>query len=358
MWLMDLLLSLRFRDWLSGLGWFGAVDGSVALRWARRFCTGAGVGVGLVAGRCDGFGICWLHPVGLGAWLGAGLICGFVLGKPWRLSAGSLRPPAWLLWLLLAFLPTLLMAVVPPWYRDSMVYHLALPRQYAQAGGFVLTDDNIFASFPLGFESILSILHVFGGSLAHDPIFNPRLVGAWTTLGCAFGLVGLTRMLGVGPRMSSGAGILMLLIPTWMEFGGSCYVEPYMVLLSTLAMACGMRWIEGEPRAALPMALLLGLAAGVKYPGLAVMVFVLGLTLIFQLYLRRSEEEVGRVLWIDAVVDHGHRIGRSFLSRNILERGKPVFPMFYEVFGGRAGMRFGQRLCIYPGRLWRWTRVL
>jgi hypothetical protein len=219
-----------------------------------------------------------------------------------------------------------------------MVYHLALPRQYAAAGGMVPTDDNIFASFPLGFESILSIFHALGEAPEHDPPFNPRLIGAWVSLGAAMATVGLTRIIGVGDKLAIVAGAAMLLVPTWMEFGASCYVEPYLVLLSTLSLCCACRLVGGEERAGLPMAILLGLAAGVKYPGLGVLGFVLMLVLVFQ--LKEAEEQGGdlsRVLALWAsLLGLTLVMAAPFYMRNLVERGNPVFPLVYGLFGGEG----------------------
>jgi 4-amino-4-deoxy-L-arabinose transferase-like glycosyltransferase len=248
------------------------------------------------------------------------------------------RPPVWLTVLLICTLPIFLLALVPPWYRDSMVYHLTLPREYAQAGGMIRTDDNIFASFPLGYESILSMLHVLGEAPDYDPPFNPRLIGAWVSLGAALATVGLARLLGAGDRLSAVAGVVMVLTPTWMEFGASCYVEPYLVLLSTLALCCAVRMVEGEEGLGLPMALLLGLAAGVKYPGLAVLFFVLMGVLIVQLRPARSQTgEISRVLlgWFPLVAT-ALVLAAPFYLRNVLERGNPIFPLGYELFGGEG----------------------
>ena len=54
-----------------------------------------------------------------------------------------------------------------------------------------MPDQNLFAAFPLGWESALAILYGLAGSAPAEPLFNPRLFGAWTMAGAALAVLGL-----------------------------------------------------------------------------------------------------------------------------------------------------------------------
>ncbi len=173
------------------------------------------------------------------AWIVAGVLAAAAAAR--RVSLPALRPAHALL--LLPIAGYLLLATVPPWDRDEMVYHLALPRQFALAGGYVQPDDNVFASLPLGWESALSLVYALGAR--GEPLFNPRLLTAWTAAAGALATIGLARSLGA--RTAWLAGAALLAVPTFVEFGSSGYVEPYQVLLVTLSLTCVAREFGAEP---------------------------------------------------------------------------------------------------------------
>jgi hypothetical protein len=270
----------------------------------------------------------------IAAWIGLGA---FASAWAWRRGISSPEAEPALRGPLLAgtavLVVYLLLASVPPWYRDSMVYHLALPRAFAMHGGYVRPDDNIFASFPLGYESFLAALHAFGPGPDRFPPFNPRLPGAWIAAAAALATMGLARQAGANARYAGWSGVLLLLVPTLLEFGPSAYVEPYLILLGTLALGGVLRLSRGEPKFLLPAALFAGLAASVKYPGLAV-VAILAVLLLAQGVGRGPEvarEAMRRTATFLAIAV---AVGSPFYVRNIVERGNPLFPLAYGLFGG------------------------
>ncbi len=166
----------------------------------------------------------------------------------------------------LLLIPYFALAIIPPWYRDSLTYHLALPKLFTQAGGYTAGDEIIFGYFPLGWQTLLSIPHFFGTEGL--PLFNPRLIAVWLCGALACTTVGLARELGATPRWSVLSGILLLLIPTQLEFGSSCYVQVWLTLLSILSLAA--LYI----RQPVLVGICAGLAASAKYSGLFVCVIM------------------------------------------------------------------------------------
>lgn len=285
----------------------GALEGEtrLALAWAL------GLGWAQLGFTALGF-LDLLRPAAVLGWLGLGLALGSLglRGAP-RPEPGASLP-------LLALAPILLLALVPPWYRDEMTYHLALPRQFALAGGYVSTDDNIFASFPLGWESALAGLSTLGED-GFSPL-NPRLLGAWTAGFAALAIAGLGRVLGATPAIARAFAVVFLWMPTVLEFGPSAYVEPWLVLLAVLVVRLGLEARTSPGWGALAGALA-GLAASVKYPGL-----VVGLSGL--LLIPRGPRERFLVLVV--------LVGSPFYLRNLVERGNPFFPLAWELLGGEG----------------------
>lgn len=262
-----------------------------------------------------------LTPGALAAWWTIGLAGAFTVARaPAADPGGQPRAPAagWLL-VALATAALLALAAVPPWYRDEMVYHLALPQQFAAAHAYTRPDDNIFASFPLGWESIVAAALSTG-------VTNPRVLGAWVTLADALAIAGVAAQLGAGRAGRAAAASTFLLLPTVIEFGASAYVEPWLVLVSVLGFHAALRCKEHPTvLGALEVGAWGGLAASAKYPGVIV---ALGLLLALPWAGPRGSRVGAAAVFATALA------GAPFYVRNLVERGNPVFPLGWDVLGG------------------------
>jgi hypothetical protein len=310
-----------------------------------------GLAAALVFAQALGMSLCFLGVLRAPLVLG-GLVAGAALGL-WagrgslgRLPADALGGAPWAA----LMVPWLLVATFPPWERDELVYHLALPRAFAAAGGYVRPDDNIFASLPSGWESIEALLHALGSAPLYDAPFNPRLLGAWTAWGVCLATVALARELGAG-RLAWLAGAALSLVPTFAEFASLAYVEPYLVLVSTLGLVAALRVSRGQRGWWWVAGVLGGVAASVKYSGLAVAGLLAAVVAVGSVAAGSTGDpaapgapagggrageggtraEAGlRVLAVAALV------GAPFYVRNLLQRGNPFFPMAFGLLGGEG----------------------
>jgi hypothetical protein len=257
-----------------------------------------------------------LSAVTVSVWIAVGVAMGFASGRAW-----PARPPlAPAVVTALLFVPYLALAAVPAWQADDMTYHLALARQFAEAHGYVQPDDNIFASLPLGWESIEAALHVYG------PPFEGRLLSVWAMSWAALATAGLAQT--VGARGAAWCAPAMLAIPTVLEVGSSAYVEGWLLLLVVLALRfaiAGSWWA----------AVFVGLALQVKYTAVAVFVFVLVL-LLLDVLRRAPDDSMARARRVPLYAIAAVAIGAPFFLRNWIERGNPVFPTAFDIFGGRG----------------------
>jgi len=346
-WLNDLLLSCLFllvplvgapavRAWER---WKG-----VELDGCTRIAASAALGIAWL--QLGGMALLFtqtLSATTAAGWLLAGLALAVLgLRRPRLPSRG-----AWLLVPgLLVLLPMLLMGTVPPWYQDDMTYHLALPRQFAVAGGYFVPDDNIFTFIPLGWESVLSLLYALGAEPTHYPPFNPRLLSVWTAGFAALGTTGLARSLGASPKVAWGAGFLLLLHPTLMHYAPSAYVEAWMLLLVALAAQGVVRAVAGEGGWLVPAGVFGGLAMCCKFTGLVV-VGLLGLGLLLDGWGRKDDRALFRRL-----VRFGGSaalVGAPFYVRSWVQRGNPVFPSAWGLLGGEGWSAW---------RAWAWGEIL
>jgi Dolichyl-phosphate-mannose-protein mannosyltransferase len=334
-WLPDLLRALVLPALAAcGLGPVDAWQRRAAqpLDGATRIAAAFALALGWleVGGMILGFAHA-LRPATVIGWTALGVVASFAGGRP-RLALPRLSP--WLALALLALAGYALMATYPPWDRDEMVYHLALPRAFARAGGYVRPDDNVFASLPLGYESALALLHTLGGPADFDPWFNPRLAGVAAAAAAAAATVGLARALGA--RASAPlAGVLLLLVPSFVEVGSSAYVEPALVLATALATTFAVRAASGDRASLAPAAAFAAMAASTKYTGLA-WTLILAAALVLDALGRDPQGQREAVARAGRFLALALALGSPFYVRNAIERHNPFFPMAYGIFGGRG----------------------
>ena len=232
-------------------------------------------------------------------------------------SLSSKRSPSQLkdLWYFFpALMGYLYHASPPPWMRDSLTYHLALARQYAKEQHFVQTDEVIFAYFPQGWQSILALFHALDPT--SHPLFNPRYITVFLSITMAMGLAGYLKNLKVSKGWYIGTAYLLLLTPTMMEFGTSCYVQTWLMMLLLMT---GLGIINRYPPVFIVF--LISLIISVKYSGL-----FLPLLLLPYLLKRLSKSTILTFLIF----------GSPFYIRNYYIKGNPIFPLGWSIFGGEG----------------------
>lgn len=215
---------------------------------------------------------------------------------------------------------SIVMAFAPITYYDSLVYHLALPQAYRQAGGWVGWPDLIYSAFPQNME----MLWLLGLLLAQDPLVN--LLG----VSIAASLLGAVHAFGmryVG-RDSAWAGTaLMAIMPAYLLLSSGGYVDLGLTFFSFLSFFAVCLWRDVPDRKTAALAgLLAGAAVGVKYTG--------GIPAVigFLLIAFRGHRSTWRANLPHLLV-YGASCFLVFLPwmiKNLTYVGNPVFPFFYR----------------------------
>jgi hypothetical protein len=304
------------------------------------------LGLGLVGGvnRPVAYGLLLVELALLWPWLRRRPVLnplGFIFQpvQRWWVAAGVWEKTLGV-WLLLAALATLLLALAPPLAWDALMYHLEGPRQYIQAGRIEPLPRLGQASYPFGMEMLFTwglLLHGDGLAQAFSWLFGLLGAGAIFIFARRF----FSRL--ENPRLAGLlAAALYLSIPhVWllMTWAYTDLLLAFYALLALYALLLAFerpldnRWTA---RYAILGGIMAGLACTAKYTALTAGFGVLVAALAY------GGLQKPRPAWRTTglvVIGFGGAAALSFapwLLRNIFFSGNPVAPLFGGIRGWDA----------------------
>ena len=225
-----------------------------------------------------------------------------------------------LLWFLVPFvICALLLALAPPQSLDSLVYHLAIPKQFALQGHAFEMPWNLTSYFPQHAELL------FGATLELDPT---GILAQLLHL-CA-ALLTLTVVVRTGKRefgrlAGSLAAVMLFSIPTYALIAGWAWNDWFVLLYAALALDQVLAMQDSDaPRSYLLAAMFLGSAAAVKYNALPLLV------LLAPGVLKRNRRYLpAATLLVVALL-------APWYGKNLVQQMNPVFPLFSKAYGTGA----------------------
>lgn len=223
---------------------------------------------------------------------------------------------------------TLIASLAPVTAQDALVYHLAIPAKYVEAGGLTRIEGSFFAAFPQNVEMLFTLgLLLRGESLAQ---WFHWLLGLCSVLAVA-GLV--RRVRPDGSRLLAAA--VFGTIPTVTLIAGWAYVDLAVALFVVLSTTLLLRWQEDEDLQSLLLsALFAGAAAGCKYTGGFQGLLLAGGALWVGLRRKRTLATAIGHASMAAVVTGA--VASPWWIRNIVQTGNPLFPFCHGIFGGEG----------------------
>lgn len=291
----------------------------------------------------------WLRPIGVA-------VCGaLVVPLAWRAhraepgraepgrTADRWRPETTslvaLVLLAAILVPLFLLALAPTVSWDADVYHLALPKQYLEHGGFVDQPMLVYAHWPQNIELLFALAllardHLLA-KLVHFAFGLGILLALWTA--CRNEASG--RAPGERATLHAGAFLAMalFLINDVVVFElRVAYVDlaHAFVLLAAFLFVSGARDAHTAGKARHEASLLLlggsaaGLLVGVKLTG------IVGVAAVGLLYLPRLAESRGRMLFTTRYVLPVLAGWAPWLAKTWLATGNPVYPLLWPTLGG------------------------
>ena len=222
-----------------------------------------------------------------------------------------------------------LLMLTPAVSNDALTYHLAIPKLFLKHHGFYFIQGNLFAQYPLNSEMLFLIgLALQGDILAKGIHF-------------AFALFLLSGMYQFSkcylPRNTFIILPLLIFftIPSVFINSHTAYSDIMMAFYTFLTVWAYLNWLYREQMTWLGICgALTGMAIATKYAGLLMpLIGCLGI-LWGGRHHGMAFREVFRLLLI--YIAFVILIGCPFYIKNWIMTGNPLYPFFFNVFGGKG----------------------
>jgi len=205
--------------------------------------------------------------------------------------------------------------------------------QYMQRGGIAFLKGNVYSNMP--FLTEMLFLQCLG--LETDPLAGAQLaqglVGAFGLLAAA--AVAVLAGGAFGRRAGRVACALFYTMPWVFTLSIKAYVGLPLAFLSVVAVHLALRAIRetrGARRFVVASAVVVGLAMGVKYTAFLFIYPAFAVLIIGGCVSRRTKLRAVDVLLAVLVPV---LVVSPWLVKNLLATANPVYPLLYNVFGGR-----------------------
>jgi hypothetical protein len=240
----------------------------------------------------------------------------------------------------------LVAALAPPTAKDTLLYHLALPKAYLAAGALVDTPYNIASFYPLGVE-MHDVWAMLLGGLAGPRTAEAAAGATLFAFAPLLALVtyGWAREQGAAPQWASLAALSVAAIPSAYDVAASGYVDLALTAYTVLAVRGVTRWWTTLDISWLrPVVFAVGAGLSIKFTTV-VLVLALGLVILARaLQVSRSADASAdstrtpaRILSMGfAALACGGLLAAPWYARTWARTGNPVFPFFLSLLGGRA----------------------
>jgi hypothetical protein len=235
------------------------------------------------------------------------------------------RPAVFLLGIIL--LIGLPLVLTPETGKDALIYHLAVPKLYLGRHGFYAIPGNAFAGYPLLAElHYLLALFLKNESLAkgmHFTLFGGTLLGI-----CLFSRHLLRE--NAFPALSM---LIFASIPSVFAVSHTAYNDLFVAFFTLASLYTFCRWSDGKARGWLFLcALFCGAAMACKYTALLLPPLgILGILWVHSRHQSASRSALRDMGLYGAVT---LITGSPFYLKNWILMGNPLYPFFWEIFGG------------------------
>lgn len=215
-------------------------------------------------------------------------------------------------------------ALLPTTDYDALGYHLLAPKEWFQSGRISFLEHNVYASFPF-----LTEMFTLLAMVARRDWFEGGLVGQailWSFGPMTAAAIALATRRSFGSKAGWLAAAIYLSTPWTYRLSSIPYVEGALLFYTILAIDAAGR---DTSRSSILAGVFAGSAIGCKYPAVLMTV----LPAMAWMWFSTSKVHRGRAttwFFVSAVF-----ASATWLIRNLVWTGNPVFPLLYDWIGGQ-----------------------
>lgn len=225
-------------------------------------------------------------------------------------------------------------AFMPPHEWDELAYHLALAKLYTSFHKIIYIPYIVQSNWPLNTEMLFSWGLLLGSEVTSHLI--TWFMSIWTT----YGLYLLSKNF-FNTRVGRLSAALFLTIPLVKRLSGTGLIDISLPLYGTAALYC---YCKHTQRPSLGWATLCGLAsgfaAGSKLTGVAYII-LFGILLVLELTVLKKNAREQMVRAIGVFIIMSLLIASPWYIRSYIFTGNPIWPFFFEIFGGKNWDQLG-----------------
>jgi 4-amino-4-deoxy-L-arabinose transferase-like glycosyltransferase len=220
---------------------------------------------------------------------------------------------------------TLINTMTPPFYRDALIHHLAMPKWYIRHHGIV----NIPFSIPSFYPPLLEML--YAGALLLSSDILAQLIHFFFYLGALFFTFTLAIKLTTRP-MSLLAVLLFGSLPVVCQVSSAAYADLGLTFFTVGGILALFHWLQTRTQRWFYLgALMTGFAVGCKYNGFIVL-FSLLVGILFTLVQKKAPLIfiIKNIIIFLLIV---FLVNSLWLAKNFWYAGNPVYPLASSVIG-------------------------
>ncbi len=223
------------------------------------------------------------------------------------------------------------LALAPAFKTDALVYHLAAPKAFLQAGGLVNLPNNIYSFFPQQIE----MLYLFSLGLGSDSL--AQLTGLGIVFLLLLALWQYSRQ-HIDENYAWLTPLVFISTPTFFAVASSAYVD---LQSSAYVFLAYYSWENGCKRKQSGWFLLMTLFAGAAVTTKLTAVIILPLAFLgLALHGRTHKNSKQTAIQCLMLILGSLLILSPWLARNYLFTSNPFAPFFMNIFGGEGGINW------------------
>jgi hypothetical protein len=247
------------------------------------------------------------------------LYCNLIISQK-RIDSNLIPPKKYLIIIGIFAIIVSFSLLIPPFLRDDMIYHLAVPKLIASNGVSLPDFFNINANFPMLFEMLLVPVIKYGKGIISPFVVNYLLF--IILIICVYSFV--KRHTICNNTLALTIALCVGITPVLFEQIHSCYVE---ILFTILIIAGFSEYLEYRKNPSIKLhwinaAVLIGLSCAVKYFGLVYFSFLM----LYEFIKGKNRKLFYAGLCLSILVC------LPWYLKNYILSGNPFFPMLSNFF--------------------------